>query len=144
MPNWVYNVMKVSGNAEELKNFRASAEDKKEKCLLSFERLNPTPPAFLEDEQGITPKWYAWRLANWGCKWDASDVEREEITHHKKQALLYRFITPWSPPVEFLRTLGKLYPLLTFSLHYEEEAKMYPDGVINVKGRSFKENILKF
>ena len=45
-----------------------------------------------------TDDWYNWRVFNWGCKWDAKDVELSE----NKTSLVYIFFTPWNSPAEAL------------------------------------------
>ena len=52
----------------------------------------------------------------WGTKWDVDEVtvlcEQDELT--------YVFQTAWSPPLEWLHHVGKLYPHLEFKLSYNE------------------------
>lgn len=66
--------------------------------------------------------WYEWNVRNWGCKWDASNVELEEpFEANGKLTIGYRFETPWSPPLEAIAKLAHQYPDLIVSIEYEEE-----------------------
>lgn len=88
-----------------------------------------------------TEGWYAWRLANWGTKWDASfgepffamgtdemdvDVSTEmktvtwlpEIDGESSAAI--KFDTAWGPPTEWLAKASELHPELTLTLRYAE------------------------
>lgn len=73
------------------------------------------------EEVGDTDyNWYNWNLANFGCKWDCSDVyvwtDDNPIVFFQVQ-----FSTPWSPPEEFFQTLMNKYPSLDMTLNWEEE-----------------------
>ena len=52
-------------------------------------------------------RWYDWRTANWGCKWDiaASDVE---LTSDEPGLIEYLFDTPWCPPEGIKAAIEKL------------------------------------
>ena len=52
-------------------------------------------------EYGYTG-WYDWSLANWGCKWNAYDVDVIEENH------IYDFCTAWSPPIEWFNNLAEV------------------------------------
>ena len=59
--------------------------------------------------------WYDWRLANWGCKWDASDAEFDQGSNEM------RFDTAWSVPEPILAKLQEENPDAKFHIYSEEE-----------------------
>lgn len=66
--------------------------------------------------------WYEWNCREWGCKWDASNVELQEPYETNGELTIgYRFDTPWSPPLEAIAKLSKKYPNLIIEIDYEEE-----------------------
>ena len=66
--------------------------------------------------------WWHWNVREWGCKWDACEVEtQDDFTYNGKQTIGYRFDTPWSPPLEVIEKLAQQYPDLTIHIGYEEE-----------------------
>ena len=56
-------------------------------------------------------------MANWGCKWGASDPG---VLSEWEGHVEYEFYTAWSPPIEFLQTVAVQWPALVFVLVYEE------------------------
>lgn len=110
MPNWVYNRLVVtSGDADAVARLVAAVPG--EERAFSFNAIVPRP-AESEDD------WYNWNLVNWGCKWDASDINVEAtsaVSH------LFYFNTPWAPPVHVIEALSTQHPNVTLTLVYEEE-----------------------
>lgn len=70
-----------------------------------------------EKLQFKTNHWYDWNIRNWGCKWDASGVERTD----EGAEVYYSFETPWSPPENAFRAMVKQFPELSFTLRSVEE-----------------------
>lgn len=83
--------------------------------------------------------WWEWVAENWGCKWDASfgtgsmfafgtedmDPEATQQAHGIVGApaagmVVYKFDTPWAPPVPWLLTASEAHPDLEFVLRYGE------------------------
>ena len=62
--------------------------------------------------------WYDWCRANWGTKWDLSNVE---VEYEDDEYLEASFDTAWCPPLEAFDKISKDYPNLHFRLKYEEE-----------------------
>lgn len=62
--------------------------------------------------------WYDYNVKTFGCKWDC-EVVLEKNTNTE---LVLSVETPWSAPENWLQTLSKNYPELSFKLHavYEE------------------------
>lgn len=103
MPNYVYNQLTVIGTNKDIEMFynENKQDDEHE---LSFNMSVPEPKDC---------KWYEWRCDNWGCKWDASYINYSDG--------YYTFNTPWSPPINWLKTVSIKYPKLTFNIQYEDE-----------------------
>lgn len=148
MPNHVYNSLIVKGEKKEIKKFREENKQSPDEPL-DFNNCVQEPAELLQYQpfgdkknKSLIKKygadnWYAWRVKNWGTKWNAYNADIRD--YDKKGNLLITFETAWSPPIEWLKSLAKKYPKLSFTLYFEEEAKMYPDGKIEAKGRKFKE-----
>jgi len=62
--------------------------------------------------------WYDWNIRNWGCKWDAKEVD---VPDRSDGYVQYTFQTPWGPPEEFFTSIIEQFPDLTFCLEYTEE-----------------------
>ena len=63
--------------------------------------------------------WYDYNVKTFGCKWDT----RVEIGSENNGRITLLVDTPWSAPNNWLRTLSKNYPELSFNLH-----AIYEDG----------------
>jgi hypothetical protein len=117
MPNWCSNNLYVSGKKEDVTKFKEKAKTEKEP--LSFSNFVPMPK---EEEEN----WYEWNIANWGTKWDISNVEvsfdgKVKIQDEEEYYINYMFDTAWSPPIEWVGNLAKQYPELEFELEYRED-----------------------
>ena len=97
MPNWCLNQLKVTGEKPEVLRFVQQAEGPS--SVLVFDNFVPMPKT-KENTEG--EGWYDWCLAQWGTKWDASDIDR--ITEHGSFAI-YEFNTAWSPPIPWLEAV---------------------------------------
>jgi len=92
---------------------------------LSFHHHVPQPEGLEQDlDGGAFPPWYQWRVANWGCKWDASTSHLDELrvdpgsgTAH----LSWTFETPWSPPVPWAVSAWERHCQVRLQLFCEEE-----------------------
>jgi len=105
--------------------------------------LVPEPAGSLEDEPdtsttpGSMPKWYAWRLANWGCKWDTT---LHVYTANSKR-LTGAMQTPWGPPVQALAIWGEKNPRVKIDLRYYEGGRAFKGHFIMKKGIVIKDEI---
>ena len=45
---------------------------------------------------------YQWRVENWGCKWEASDITNPILTDSE---LVLEFLTAWAPPTGIFKAL---------------------------------------
>lgn len=100
MPNWVQNILTISGNADEINLIIGKK--------FSFANLIPLP--------SNVDKY--WVINNWGCKWDASNISITKVTNKK---YIINFTTPWGPPDKWLQFIHKKMPNVKFSLVYADE-----------------------
>lgn len=130
MPNWVFNSVSVTGTPAELDVFKHEMAEPYETTTYDYD-LRMNKPAIhqapLSFWNAVAPEdlewynkdgaWYDWNIANWGCKWDASNVSLTEFENN----LVYQFETPWSIPLAAMKAMSAKYPNLTFDLYSEEE-----------------------
>ncbi len=58
--------------------------------------------------------WYEWCYANWGVKWDASNLKIKELSDFN--TIVFSFDSPWGTPTKFVEELSKMYPDAIFEL----------------------------
>ena len=60
--------------------------------------------------------WYDWNVKNWGTKWEVHMhlASKEDTSAH------FHFESAWSPPTSLFDAIAPKYPLLSFTLSYEE------------------------
>ena len=138
MPNWCENSLTVyAADEESLAEFHTKLVQSGENSLLAT--FLPMPEE-LSNSEGAdadaliakygTTDWYTWALSAWGCKWpDELHPENSVVmrpifdvgTLVKEGWVDYYFQTPWSPPVNGVQTISKMFPKLTFVLGFKEE-----------------------
>jgi hypothetical protein len=72
--------------------------------------------------------WYNWNCANWGTKWNASDVwhDRSDDSNAVVEGKTsYGFDTAWSPAEPVVRALSEKFPTLTIAHRYCEGGMGY-------------------
>jgi hypothetical protein len=85
----------------------------------SFMALHPQPTFDpIPDVSGEDTRWYEWRYANWGTKWDRYNFRFE---HKGSGALEMKFTTAWDPPYHFFAYLLGKYPDLWLKCDWIEE-----------------------
>jgi hypothetical protein len=143
MPNWCENDLTVEGPPEVVEEFVRLVEGA---GPFDFDRLVPYPeeyrrldaiaeawdrdhadnPARAERKRprdGFNAGGYDWRVAHWGTKWRAFDVDREEPGPGRFEGtvqVVYHFATAWSPPLPVVRQAAERFPALEFELRYFE------------------------
>ena len=136
MPNWCFNNLTVSKHTESgrrlIDAFRPN-EAQGEAEASPFTELFPTPDELMSakaDFKGESPEhlankakyghadWYSWRLAHWGTKWDACEVD---FISEDDESATIRFDTAWSPPTELLAWYAQQNPEVIFVNEYDEE-----------------------
>ena len=142
MPNWCSNSITIQGSTETLKPLWEEA-NREGSGLLNA--MVPMPSA-LEGTTSPAPKegtpqplvdghdnWYAWRLQNWGTKWDV-DVDNLEFTDNGDgtASITGWFDSAWAPPIEAYNTFLEDMDGCTLSADYHEPgmdfAGIYTDG----------------
>ena len=63
-------------------------------------------------------RWYNWRCANWGTKWDAYSLEIDECD--MPNGFEVTFETAWSPPEEVHSAISEQFDDLSMSWFYDE------------------------
>ena len=127
MANWCINSLEVTGDEVKVEEFTKKFMDGGVNAFI------PTPkeledteaPAQYKDpekakeniEKYGAADWYDWRVKNWGTKWDVGELC---LTDRSEGYAYFTFETAWSPIVEAISKIAKMYPELTFSLDYEE------------------------
>lgn len=142
MPNWCHDFLTVRGDPVAVRAFvdragSASTSSRGQRPL-TFTAHVPEPPEVSETAADADlPGWYRWRLEHWGCKGDAdfgesvgttmnadsADVERSLETlglTADAGAAVYRFLTPNSPPLEWLLAASRDHPALRFVLRWAD------------------------
>jgi hypothetical protein len=75
--------------------------------------------------------WLGWREEHWGSKWADLFTTVDEIddTYVK-----ISFASAWGPLLPAILHISNDYPLLTFSVEYQDEGYNYPDSGAKMKG----------
>ena len=84
---------------------------------------------------GFNSGGYDWCCANWGTKWNASDVE-VQVKKNKKgdmSEINYAFHTAWEPPMPVILRLSSTFPTLTIKMNATYEGEDGEDNSI-IKG----------
>lgn len=139
MPNWCSNYVYIKGNQTVIDKICKEINGEKEypKLFSLFypvpEELNYTvshPPTKTDEEMLELEKkygskdWYDWSINNWGCKWDAREIEIMEsdleIMESYPKEICLRFDTPWGPPTDFYTKLANDYKVELNATYTEE------------------------
>lgn len=143
MPNWVKNNLRIKANGEKVLEILEMIKD--EDGNMTFNKVAPMPeeletePSPQRDKEKAkkfkekygADDWYNWRCKNWGCKWDASESGFYEQNGYS----MVTFQTPWSPPRNFLESLSKMFPNVTFEMQYAEEGNGYVGQMVAENGK---------
>ena len=129
--------MTVSGEPKQLNKFlkevertplEAEADSHNEVSKFAFNRVLPMPYEMWEGE-----KWYEWRIANWGTKWECG-IDYETTGEWESGEVRFDYRTAWSPPEPIMREVVKKYPKLLFHWTYWEESYEYWGDITGSKG----------
>ena len=87
--------------------------------------------------------WYNWNVANWGTKWNCSEVwnDREDSGSIVEGTTSYNFDTAWSPAEPVVAALAKKFPTLTITHRYCEGGMGYAGQVIYLNGEVISNDI---
>jgi hypothetical protein len=144
MPNWCSNTLTITTETSKqfTKLIQGITNDSEQP--FDFNRIVPTPQELLDcdspnkknpqemiDKYGYSD-WYDFRVAKWGTKWNACDVE---MRLEDETEVSISFNTAWSPPLEVIEAIANKYPFADITLSYYEEG-MGIQGEIKVsKGK---------
>jgi len=133
MPNWCSNRVTFSSKNHGTIDFIRGAMD----SSAPFQVLRPEPDwrqtpnhkGWLPGPQyrahgghyfpdgTIDERWYNWRLANWGVKWD---IDSQDCFDENNDILEYEFFTPWGPPEQLCLYLREKFEDLDITWFYDE------------------------
>lgn len=127
MPNWCYNTLTITGEPKELNKLLKKVERTKSEGLaidydpskFAFNNIIPMPQEFNNNGE-----WYAWRINNWGTKWEAS-IDYDTIDQWENGEVFIEFRTAWSPAEPIMDTLAKEGKKLSFEWKFYEESYAY-------------------
>tara|TARA_R100000654_G_scaffold10614_3_gene23325 strand:- start:276 stop:671 length:396 start_codon:yes stop_codon:yes gene_type:complete len=122
MPNWCFNRVEIHGvNAEEIANKIQSEETPFDFAKIlpepDYDKIEVEPTFEKEDSDFSMPKWWDWRVQNWGTKWNSSECE---VTILEDDQVEYTFNTAWGPPEGVILKLRELYPDAIITAFYDE------------------------
>jgi hypothetical protein len=109
MPNWCSNRATITGPAPVIKEITDILNQDRSPLL----NWMVPQPRFENDSD-----WYDWNVANWGTKWDITDVYFENQA--EEDSIEFSFCTAWGPPVEAFRTWAEGDGRVEFNLEYWE------------------------
>ena len=103
-----------------------AASVRRDGSALSFQHHVPKPEGLDQQpaEGRDLPPWYQWCLANWGTKWDACEVQLQDLTVDDAAGtaqVTWTFDTAWGPPGAWLATLCNLHPDVRVQLFCDGE-----------------------
>ena len=119
MPNWCYNSISISGDAENIAMIAEIIADTNRKkndesnTSLHFKNLVGIPRNM--SAETYEKEWYDTNIRYWGCKWDVDDLQEdvdEDFIH-------LSFDTAWSPATGFCRLLSEIYNVEVEIFYYE-------------------------
>ena len=148
MPNWCSNQLYITGDrvsvADFIKRVTNTPEqtEKRRQKYDILQNLYPTPEALTNTISGFFGKndpekqaelevkqaenrakygakdWYDWNCNNWGTKW--GDEDTDLVGSEGDTKIHFYFNSAWSPPIEGIAHISKMFPSLEFVLSYEE------------------------
>ena len=131
MPNWCSNYLRITSEDTTIIDKICKGIENDEGLFSLFypipEELNYQvghPPTKTDDEiQALKEKygatdWYTWSLKNWGCKWDACDIDI--VDGNDTDSLTIIFSTPWGPPITFYKKFANDYKVEIYADYSEE------------------------
>ena len=145
MPNHVTNKLTVRKGTQKILPALYSATieynsiDEKLYDILrnfSFKKIIKEPQVTFD--LGKSVNYTEWRWDNWGTRTDAYVIDDPDEWQNKDETInlinsFGQFETAWSPPLQVIRKLQKMFPDYSFALDYIDEAFMFC-GTVSVKG----------
>ena len=80
--------------------------------------------------------WYNWNVANWGTKWNCSEVWSDRVDNGQtiEGETSYNFDTAWSPAEPVVAALAKQFPTLSITHRYCEGGMGFAGQVVYLNG----------
>lgn len=133
MPNWCSNEVTVYADRQEdltkllsmaTRNVLDDEDEEERNSPFRMESILTTPAELLGNN--ADDGWYGWRIKNWGCKWEMSDVEVDDPCPNGDNRYYFelRYQTPWSPNIAFWKYVCNMGPF-TVEMRYIEEGMGY-------------------
>lgn len=123
MPNWCSNHLSITGEKERMDAFKNRLRlNQDEEPELSFSAFVPTETM-------------SQSIARWGTKWDLYPTLP---TVDLDDELFFDFETAWSPPIEWLLSVSRIFPELEFRLAYFEPGMQFA-GSHTIRGEEVEE-----
>ena len=123
MPNHCFNKIEIYGKEAS----KIASKIESEETPFDFTKIFPEPdydkiavkPTFPREkgDDFRMPKWWDWRVQNWGTKWNSYDCEVIEMDDDQVE---YTFNTAWSPPEGVIEKLREQYPDVSITAFYDE------------------------
>ena len=130
MPNWVNNVVTITGTSNDMRAFVEHIGTKPEfaesdQTDFSFHSFVTPKGVTLEEYWGVDTNgmgksggtWYEWNNTHWNTKWDACHAE----VIVGPSDIVLRFDTAWSPPSPVIEAMSAKFPALNIDVWWEEE-----------------------
>ena len=121
MPNWCENRLTVVGHSVERLRFLDAASSSSQ--AFSLNGLIPEPSGLRNDEL------WRWRFVNWGVKWDVQLLATDETG--------ISFLSPWGPPIPFLKRASERFRDLYFVLNFFEPGMAFCGTARATQGQCF-------
>lgn len=106
MPNYCLNKLTIEHSDPSMVDRFEKAYNLGKTC----NEFIPEPEGYSDDD-----RWYDWRIANWGTKWDiGADIGTDREEWHGLKAtrvgnqVCCSFDSPWAPPIQLYETLVDL------------------------------------
>jgi hypothetical protein len=158
MPNWVTNIIHVTGEQSVVEDFLGQADSYHDHfvpdprgsggrwetstgLLWAFvpppESIRTESEYFALNESDCSDKanhWYKWNVDHWGTKWDVTNASLDILDTNPAEYLArLSFETAWDAPIPVLKAMSEQYPTLDFSLEWWEEGAGV-QGEVNAHG----------
>lgn len=129
MPNWVKNVLRISGDENVICEMLAAVKDGDNH--FSLNKVVPMPDFIkrgnlsCEDRKSVRNR-YDWSVNYWGCKWNTTSDEVGVLTDDDGAEI--EFETPLNRPQPVITALAFMFPELDFVHKYADEDIGYNVG----------------
>jgi len=127
MPNWTFNTVTISGDADAVSRLRAQVSrpvvvdgDTVERLFSLYNIVTPPleNPVYTGDDLKHPLNWYNWNREMWGTKWDVDDAK---LAVESETKIRYTFATANGAPEPALEALEEQYPELLIELESLDE-----------------------